>query len=254
MAAQLEVSEAGEGVRVLTVSNPPRRNALDDGLLEQLAQALSTPDDVRAWLVRGAGDGIFSAGYDLNALGRRSEGARLPDERLGEVLDLLSRHPAPSVAMVRGPAIGAGCELAVACDFRVGDQRALFAMPPARIGVVYALKGLQRLVARVGEGFARFMFLTGRRVDSELAFRKGLLDLLEPDAEKAALDLCVELATNAPLAIRGMRQGLALLETGSTEEERAAYQALRQASFDSEDAKEGVAAALEKRAPRFRGR
>ena len=78
--------------------------------------------------------------------------------------------------MVRGPAIGAGCELAVACDFRVGDQRALFAMPPARIGVVYALKGLQRLVARVGEGFARFMFLTGRRVDSELAFRKGLLE------------------------------------------------------------------------------
>ena len=191
MAAQLEVSEAGDGVRVLTLSNPARRNALDEGLLDQLAQALSTPDDVRAWLVRGAGDGIFSAGYDLNALGGRAPAAPLPDERLGEVLDLLSRHPAPSVAMVNGPAIGAGCELAVACDFRVGDQRALFSMPPARIGVVYALKGLQRLVARVGEGFARFMFLTGRRVDAELAFRKGLLDLLEANSERAALELCI---------------------------------------------------------------
>jgi enoyl-CoA hydratase/carnithine racemase len=156
--------------------------------------------------------------------------------------------------MVNGPAIGAGCELAVACDFRVGDQRALFSMPPARIGVVYALKGLQRLVARVGEGFARFMFLTGRRVDAELAFRKGLLDLLEANSERAALELCIELAKNAPLAIRGMRQGLALLESGSTPEERAAYQVLRQASFDSEDAKEGVAAVLEKRAPTFQGR
>jgi enoyl-CoA hydratase/carnithine racemase len=127
-------------------------------------------------------------------------------------------------------------------------------MPPARIGVVYALKGLQRLVARVGEGFARFMFLTGRRVDAELAFRKGLLDLLEANSERAALELCIELAKNAPLAIRGMRQGLALLESGSTPEERAAYQVLRQASFDSEDAKEGVAAVLEKRAPTFQGR
>ena len=104
MAAQLEVSEAGDGVRVLTVSNPARRNALDDGFLEELVQALSTPDEVRAWLVRGAGDGIFSAGYDLHALGRRSEGARLPDERLGEVLESL--EPAPGSQ--RGDGEGAG--------------------------------------------------------------------------------------------------------------------------------------------------
>ena len=254
MAAELHISEAGAGVRVLTVSNAARRNALDAGLLEELALALSTTDDVRAWLVRGAGDGVFSAGYDLNALSGRSGGAPLPDERLGEVLDMLSRHRAPSVALLTGAAIGAGCELAVACDFRVGDPRALFAMPPARIGVVYALKGMQRLVARVGEGFARYMFLTGRRVDAELASRKGLLDLLVPQAEQGALELCAELAANAPLAVRGMKQGLALLETGATEADHAAYLALRRASFESQDAKEGVAAVLEKRPPRFTGR
>jgi enoyl-CoA hydratase/carnithine racemase len=255
MGATLEVSDTGGGVRVLTVSNPTRRNALDPGLLEALASALATPDPVRAWLVRGAGDETFCAGYDLQALQGHQAGQRLPDERLGEVLDLLGQHPAPSVALVTGAAIGAGCELAVACDFRVGDVRARFAMPPARLGVVYALKGLQRLQARVGEGFARYLFLTGRRVDASQAHARGLLDLLAVDAPAEALALCAELAGNAPLAVAGLKRGLALLEdAGGTAADRAAYQALRQASFVSEDAREGVRAALEKRAPRFQGR
>lgn len=255
VAARLDVKDLPGGVRELTVSNPARKNALDDGLLEQLDRALGEGDDVRAWLVRGAGEGIFSAGYDLTSLSDYQPGTRLPDERLGEVLDRLSRHPAPSVALVTGPAIGAGCELAVACDFRVGDARALFAMPPAKIGVVYALKGLQRLVARVGEGRARYLFLTGRRLPADDAQRAGLLDVLAADAEAQALALCAELAGNAPLAVRGMKRGLALLEEGGgSVEARADYEALRRASFNSADAKEGRDAVLEKRAPRFTGR
>ena len=255
MAATLEVTDEPGGVRVLTVSNPRRRNALDPGLLEQLATALVTPDPVRAWLVRGAGDEAFCAGYDLTALQAHQAGQRLPDERLGEVLDLLGRHGAPSVALVTGPAIGAGCELAVACDFRVGDERARFAMPPARLGVVYALKGLQRLQGRVGEGFARWMFLTGRQVDGATAHARGLLDVLAADAPGEARSLCAELAANAPLALSGLKRGLQLLEdAGGTPDDRAAYQALRTASFTSEDAREGVRAALEKRPPRFQGR
>jgi len=251
------VKDLPGGVRELTVSNPARKNALDDGLLEQLDAALSSADGVRAWLVRGAGQGIFSAGYDLTSLSEYHPGTRLPDERLGEVLDRLSRHPAPSVALVTGPAIGAGCELAVACDFRVGDAKALFAMPPAKIGVVYALKGMQRLVARVGEGRARYLFLTGRRLGADEALRVGLLDVKVDDAAEAeaqAVVLCAELAANAPLAVRGMKVGLALLEAGGgSAEERERYEALRRASFNSKDAREGRDAVLEKRAPRFTG-
>jgi enoyl-CoA hydratase/carnithine racemase len=258
MAATLQVKELPGGVRELTVSNPTRKNALDEAVLEQLDRQLEDADGVRAWLVRGGGAGIFSAGYDLTALSEYHSGTRLPDERLGDVLDRLSRHPAPSVALVTGPAIGAGCELAVACDFRVGDPKALFAMPPAKIGVVYALKGMQRLIARVGEGRARYLFLTGRRWGAEEALRAGLLDEVgadASDAEARALALCAELAANAPLAVRGMKVGLALLEEGGgSPEARAHYEVLRRASFNSKDAGEGRAAVLEKRLPRFTGR
>lgn len=257
MAATLLTKDLPGGVRELTVSNPARKNALDDALLEALDAALAVSDGVRAWLVRGAGQGIFSAGYDLTSLISSQPDAQLPDERLGEVLDRLSRHPAPSVALVTGPAIGAGCELAVACDFRVGDPHAVFSMPPAKLGVVYALKGLKRFVARVGVGRTRYLFLTGRRVSADEALRCGLLDFLAADAQAAeeeARALCEELAANAPQAIRGLKRGLALLEEGGgSAEERAEYEVLRRQSFNSRDAKEGRDAVLARRPPRFTG-
>jgi enoyl-CoA hydratase/carnithine racemase len=182
----------------------------------------------------------------------------LPDERIGEAFDTLTRHPAPSVALVTGPAFGAGCELALTCDFRVGDARALFCMPPAKVGVVYALKGLARVTERIGAGHARFMFLTGRRFGAADALRMGLLDVLVPtaaDAELEAVALCRELGEAAPLAVAGMRRGFALLaKVGGTADELAEYEALRRTSFNSDDAAEGRAAILEKRAPRFHGR
>lgn len=258
MPARLDVEDLGDGVRQLTIANPGRRNALDDGLLEALALAVAGGSGVRAWLLRGAGEGVFSSGYDLSVLSRIEPGARPPDERIGEVFDCLMEHPAPSVALVTGPAFGAGCELALTCDFRVGDAKAVFCMPPAKVGVVYALKGIARVAARIGAGRARFMFLTGRRFGSDEALRMGLVDLLAPTAEAAeaeALALCRELAANAPLSIAGMRRGFALLaKGGGTAEEAAAYEVLRRASFNSEDAAEGRAAILEKRTPRFQGR
>jgi enoyl-CoA hydratase/carnithine racemase len=252
MPATLEVTDVADGVRALTLSHPERKNALDAGFLDALEAALSNGEGVRAWLVRANGEGIFSAGYDLTALNGFLEGARLPDERLGEVLDLLTRHPAPSVALVTGAAIGAGCELAAACDFRVGDLSARFAMPPAKLGVVYALKGLRRLVARVGEQPARRMFLTGRSVDAAQAAQLGLLDVLADDAALQALALCSELARNAPLAVQGMKRGLELIAAGS--QENPAYEVLRRASFNSADAREGKDALLGRRPPVFQGR
>ncbi len=152
-----------------------------------------------------------------------------------------------------GIAVGAGCELAAACDFRVGDAGAKFAMPPARLGVVYALKGLARLSSRVGEQAARRMFLTGRVVDAQSALRLGLLDVLAADAEQEALAWCSELAGHAPLAVKGMKRGFRLMH-GGPEPELAHYERLRRESFNSEDAREGKEALMNKRVPVFKGR
>ena len=253
MPATLQVAELADGVRVLTLSHPERKHAIDAGFLDALEAALVNGAGVRAWLVRSAGEGVFSAGYDLTALNGFPEGQPLPDERIGVVLDLLTHHRAPSVALVTGAAIGAGCELAVACDFRVGTRSARFAMPPAKLGVVYALKGMARLTSRVGEQAARRMFLTGRPVDAEQASRLGLLDVLADDAKAQALALCSELALNAPLAVQGMKRGLELLNEAS-ESALSDYARLRRASFNSEDAREGKEALLGKRVPRFSGK
>jgi enoyl-CoA hydratase/carnithine racemase len=246
-------------VRVLTLSNPARRNALDDGLLRQLSEALApeAAGDVRALLVRGEGERAFCAGYDLTRLEVPQEEGPLPDDLLGRTLRLLEAHPAPSVALVGGAAYGAGCDLAATCDFRVGAPDAVFCMPPARLGIVYAADGIRRLAALTRPSFARFMFLTAAVVDAERALAEGLLDALHPagEAEQEALALCETLAQMAPLAVRGMRETFRRLAPGHlTAEDEAHLRALRREAFRSADAQEGRAAFQQKRPPRFEGR
>jgi enoyl-CoA hydratase len=253
MPGTVLVRDVAAGIRGLCLTNPSRRNAIDPPMLEALETALADDADVRVWLLSTTGEHLFSAGYDLTQLGGFPEGTALPDEKLGQVLDLLSNHPCPSVAVVQGPAIGAGCELAAACDFRVGSDAACFTMPPAKLGVVYSLKGLARLQSRVGAQATRRMFLLGRTVDALEAEGLGLLDVRSPKPHDAAAALCAELAGHAPLALRGMKQGLRLLETTEPLAHQD-YERLRREAFNSADALEGVSAALAKRAPRFTGR
>lgn len=258
MGAVLHVEDRDPGVRVLTLSNPARRNALDDALLASLREALSPEASagVRALLVRGEGGRAFCAGYDLTRLPEAGEEGPLPDELLGETLRLLEAHPAPSVALVQGAAYGAGCDLALACDLRVGAEDAVLCMPPARLGIIYAADGLRRLTAATRLPFARWMALTGAPVPAARALAEGLLDEVHAAdrAEAAALALCESLAGMAPLALAGMKETFRRLAPRLTPEDEAALRALRRTAFRSEDAREGRAAFQEKRSPRFRGR
>jgi enoyl-CoA hydratase len=257
MSAGLQIEDRG-ATRILTLDRPDKRNALNPETLEALAAALDPlqASGVRALLVRGKG-AAFCSGYDLDALPAAAAEGPLPDDRLGEVMDLLERHPAPSVAVIRGPAFGAGCELSAACDFRLADETAVLCMPPSRLGVVYAPSGLNRVVSLVGRSRAKLLFLTGRKVEAGQALDWGLLDEVHPaaDLDAAADRLCEELASGAPLAIRGMRQGFAVLSQHALgDRDRSELRRLRREAFQSEDAREGRAAFLEKRAPRFTGR
>ncbi|MBJ6764751.1 enoyl-CoA hydratase/isomerase family protein [Myxococcaceae bacterium JPH2] len=256
MEPSLDVEDREGGVRVLTLRNPARRNALDDALLARLDAALEPAPHVRALLVRGAGE-HFCAGYDLSHLGPPGADGRLPDDALVACLLKLERHPAPSVALVRGAAVGAGFDLAVACDFRIGGPDAFFIMPPARLGIVYSPEGLARAARLVGFAHAKQLFLTARRLDCRDAVSWGLLDeCLEAEAAEArALALCATLAGHAPKAVSGMKEVFGLLARSPLSDEDLAHvRALRSEAFGSEDAKEGRASFLEKRAPRFTGR
>jgi enoyl-CoA hydratase len=258
MQPTLQVEDREGGVRVLTLARPARRNALDDALIARLHAALAPEacTGVRVLLLRGHG-GTFCSGYDLTGLGAPVPGGPLPDDALMDALARLQTHPLPSVALVQGTAFGAGCDLAAACDFRVGGQTALFCMPPARLGVVYSADGISRLSRVVGPARAKQMFLTARRVDAPTALAWGLLDEVHPDAdaEAHALALCDVLAQGAPLAVAGMKETFRLLARAPLAPEESAHlRQLRAQAFGSEDAREGRAAFLEKRRPHYTGR
>jgi enoyl-CoA hydratase/carnithine racemase len=239
------------GIRVLTLDHPARKNALDPGAIEALHQALRPEalEGVRVLLLRGAGQDAFCAGYDLNALAEVGVSGALPDDALEQALNQLASAQVPSIALVHGPAFGAGCDLACACDLRVGSDAALFCMPPARLGVVYAASGMARLASIVGLPRAKRMFFTGKTVPAEQAQAWGLLDerAAVPEAERLAWELAETISRMAPLAVQGMKRTFAGAEP-------SVLRALRREAFASEDAREGKAAFLEKRRPVFKGK
>jgi enoyl-CoA hydratase/carnithine racemase len=247
-------------VRVLTLDNVEKRNALDYGSLAELEQAceLAARDQVRCLVIRGEGDQAFSSGFDIGAMD--GPGGDRPDLAVERVMEAVEAVPCPTVAFVNGAAFGAGCELAVTCDLRIASAGATLGMPPAKLGVVYAAAGLRRFLALVGPAHTREIFFTGRPMGAATARAIGLVDRVsEPDeAEAEALALADEIARNAPLAVQGMKRILRLLETaherGLTEAERDEVSELRRRAFDSADLKEGRAAWTEKRKPRFQGR
>ena len=162
--ATLHVHDEGP-LRTLTLEHADKRNALNQTLLFALRDAVSLEQTkhVRAFIIRGAGEKAFCSGYDLQALEPVGEGA-LPDDLIGEVYAALEAHPAPSIACLNGAAFGAGFELATACDFRIAASSAQLGMPPAKLGVVYAPEGLNRLMRLVGFSTAKLLFLPTKDV------------------------------------------------------------------------------------------
>jgi len=242
------------GVRVATLVRPASRNALTPGMLSALEVAFAPSPGVRALVVEGEGT-AFCAGYDLDCLEADAVAGRPPDAHLQRVFRLLEEAVVPSVAVVHGAAFGAGCELACACDFRLGSADTVFCLPPLKLGIVYAPDGVWRLARLVGLQRAREMLLTGRTVGTEMALRWGLLDRLEADAVAAGRALAEELAEAAPLAMAGTRLLLRRLSRAPlSEAERVEMEAVRARAFASADAAEGRAAVRERRPGRFRGR
>lgn len=249
----MRVEDLPSGVRVVTLVRPGSRNALTPTMLSALEASLREFQGLRALVLEGEGP-AFCAGYDLECLEADAAAGRAPDVLIQQVLRLLEEADFPSVAVVHGAAFGAGCELACACDFRVGSADSLFCLPPLKLGIVYAPDGVWRVARLVGLQRAREMLLTGQTVGAEQARSWGLLDRLEPEAVAAGRALAETLAASAPLAMAGTR--LLLRQLGRAplgEAERLELEGVRARAFASMDAAEGRAAARERRPARFRG-
>jgi enoyl-CoA hydratase/carnithine racemase len=261
MAGELLLDRPADGVLRLTISNPAKRNALDHAILDAIAAALRNLGDARTVLLTGA-DGLFSSGYDIGDISDdvfAEEAERLVAHPFAAAMEGLYACEIPTVAALPGHTIGGGLELALACDLRVAADGILLGMPPAKLGLVYSHTGLRRFLEAIGAPRTRELFLTGRNIDARTALGWGLVNEVvgAADLEDAALDLAQDLAANAPLSVRGnkraIRELLAAEGALDPEVERELVE-LREASFHSDDLREGVRAFGEKRSARWKGR
>lgn len=246
------------GVALVTLDRPEALNALSYALLVELDAALAQLDadpECRAIVITGAGGRAFAAGADVRELSTETP-ASLHEADPFAVVDRVAALATPTIAAVRGFALGGGCELAMACDMLVAGDDAKFGQPEILIGVIPGAGGTQRLARAVGKAKAMELVLTGRRIDAVEAERLGLVTKVVPaDAVvDDALALAASIAAMPPLAVRAAKAAVLATQelplAGGLRHERDLFEAL----FLSEDQREGMAAFLEKRKAVWTGR
>jgi len=245
-----------EGIATVTIDRPERRNAVSLEMWRELGQRfelLAVDGDVRAAILTGAG-GNFCAGADIAEFGkerRDAEAGALYDREVDICIRAIKRLPKPSIAAIEGFCIGGGAALALACDFRFAGKGASFAIPAARLGIVYGLPETRTLMALVGLDAARRILFGGERFDAAEALRIGFIGGIAEDVLDEARRYAARLALNAPLSIAGSKLILNGLAEGETDGQAIAAAATH--ALDSADYREGRQAFAEKRPPRFTG-
>lgn len=243
----------------ITLNRPERRNSLNSDMWAAIPPVMKRLDehaDVRAIVIRGAGAQAFASGADISEFdqARNDALAAARYEQLnGEALAAVRGAAKPVIARIQGFCIGGGLAIALACDLRVADKTAVFALPPARLGLAYPLDGLRDLAAAIGPSAAKEMLFTARRLTAEEALRIGLIDRVAEDVDAETGSLCADIAQGAPLSITHAKRALDFItgRPGHEDDAEIAWRAGR--CFDSEDYAEGRKAFAEKRKPVFRG-
>ncbi|MBQ9687145.1 MAG: enoyl-CoA hydratase/isomerase family protein [Oscillospiraceae bacterium] len=246
-----------DGIAVFTANHPEKLNAMDaDSWREMIAffTWADTAEEVKAIIVTGAGDKAFIAGADINSLAVKRPVDCLND--IGQDANrLIENCSKPVVCAVNGYAFGGGCEVAIACDFRIVAENALFALPETGLGILPGAGGTKRLSRLIGLGRAKDMILLGTQVDAQEAVRIGLASKCVPQDQlmDEARRVCKKLLKRGPVAIKVAKKVLnASFTCGDDVSSMLEYLALS-ALCGTEDKQEGVTSFLEKRKPSYKG-
>lgn len=248
------LTDAREGVLIVTINRPEAKNAMSKAAAEQIAAAmdrLDAEDDLRVGILTGAG-GTFCSGMDLKGF-LRGESPIVEGRGFGGVVQ---RPPAkPLIAAVDGYALAGGLELMIACDLVVANRDAKFGIPEVKRGLVAAAGGVMMLPDQIPERVAMELALTGDFIDAERAAQLGLINrVVDGPALEGALALAARIAANGPLAVRVSKQIVRDSRAWPMAERYDRQAGLIAPVFASADAREGAAAFAEKRQPNWTGR
>ncbi|MBV9786414.1 MAG: enoyl-CoA hydratase/isomerase family protein [Acidisphaera sp.] len=251
-----------DGVGLITFNQPEKRNAMSVEMWTGLGEILDEfreDETVRVVVLTGAGDKAFVSGADISQFEKQRSNANAQKEydRLTSAgRSKLGNFPKPTIAQIRGFCLGGGLAIAMQTDLRIAAHGSQFGIPAARLSIAYGFDGLRKLVLLVGPAHARYILYTARRIDAAQAERIGLINQAVPDGELEATvsAMAREIADNAPLSIAASKLTIEQLTKDPAERDLAAVQLATERAFDSADYREGRAAFMEKRRPRFTGR
>jgi len=251
--------EREDRIAWIILNRPHRLNALNDVMMEELLDALTTIDNdpgVRCVIITGEGDRAFSAGADITAFPKATPVIAEELSRKGQrVFSTIEELSKPVIAAINGYALGGGLELALACDFRIASEHAEFGSPEINLGIIPGWGGTQKLVRIIGLRNAKRVVMLGERLKAEEALQLGLVDKVVPfeKLRETAESLAKKLGDGPPIALKYAKYALNFgsqvpLEVGLRLE--AALMALL---FSTNDVKRGIEAFMSRSKPEFKG-
>jgi enoyl-CoA hydratase len=254
------LTELENGTFIITINRPEKMNALNKDVIEDLGNALDevyNNNEIKTAILTGAGEKAFVAGADISEFSALNSqgGAALAEKGQKNVFDKIENAPKPIIAAVNGFALGGGCELAMACHFRIASENAKFGQPEVNLGLIPGYGGTQRLTQLIGKGKAMELLMTADMIGADDAKALGLANHVFPLSELLikTKEIAQKIQTKAPIAISKI---IECVNEAAKADVNGFANEIRNfgACFDTEDMLEGTGAFLEKRKAIFKGK